>query len=145
MEISSYCCNSCALSSISMLSSAGSAVKALHEFCAQELGNAKYGAFCLAAPFYVFVAGPEVKAGQPGSSHHSAQWVKYGTEFAQYILDNDLGEIATTPAKLNLKYHPDTKCQAWIWSPNQENLEKWWKQQQATKKPVKEHKPDAAE
>lgn len=139
MEIGTYLCGSCAASGISNLSGSGSPLKAMQDFCKMELGakNGKFGpvSYGKLAAFYVFVAGPEVKLGQPGSSHHSKPWTKYGTEFAAFIEENNLGTVATLGQKLNLKHHASTTCQVWLWSPDQKRMEEWWKQE-GTPKPV---------
>ncbi len=128
MDIRTYFGNSCAVSAISELGDLKNAKEAMKIFCRHELGSKDdFGSvYSKLACFYVFSAGPEVPAGQPGSSHHSKAWVRYGTEFAEFIEENELGEIATTGQKKNLKHHPSTTAQVWIWSPDQKALEKWW-------------------
>jgi hypothetical protein len=79
--------------------------------------------------FYAFVAGPEVPATAPGGSHHSKAWVKYGTEFAEFIRENKLGEVVTVGPKPNKKHHPKSTAQAWLWSPDQSAVEAWWRNQ----------------
>jgi hypothetical protein len=118
MEIGTYVCGSCAATGISSLSIHSGAEEAMKEFCRKSLkplNNPLYA-------FYVFVAGPEV----PGHGHSSRSWPRYGTEFAKYIKDNKLGTVRTLGPKINVKFHPTTKCQIWIWSPNQENIIAWW-------------------
>lgn len=51
----------------------------------------------------------------------------YGEQFAQFIEDEKLGRIVTTPGLLNHAYHPDHANQIWIWMPNVKALEAWWK------------------
>lgn len=130
LNVGTYVCGSCAGSSIHSLGSHTGPGEAMSQFCKLELGEydkfAGVQAWRLLAPFYVFIAGPEVKAGQPGSSHHSKAWVKYGTEFAAFILENGLGQVATLAPKLNAKHHATTTCQIWIWSPDQEAMGRWW-------------------
>lgn len=123
MNIRTYLHASCASSAIEDLGAHRDALDAMSYFCKNELGTLggyikKYGKL---ACFYSFVAGPEV----PGKGH-SKPWVKYGTEFAQFIVDNKLGEIATLGPKKNSKHHSDTTAQVWMWSPNQESIEAWW-------------------
>lgn len=124
MNTNTYLCGSCAGAGISDLGSHTDALDAMLNFCNQELGLGK----CLLAPFYVFIAGPE-KSG----SGHSKRWVKYGTEFAAYIAENNLGVVVSPGAKLNLKYHADTTCQTWVWSPDQKAMEAWYQEHKVKK------------
>lgn len=129
MLLKTYFNGSCAVSSIEKLGSHSGPVDAMRYFCNNELGKLndfckKYGTL---AAFYTFVAGPEVPFGEPGGSHHSsATWVKYGTEFAQFIRENKLGEVATVGPKINFKHHKTTTAQVWLWNPDQAALEAWW-------------------
>lgn len=126
MNVSTYMADCCGVSAIANLGSHKNAEEAMKQFCKAELVG--YGdAFVIPNVYYVFTAGPEVPAGQPGSSHHSKAWVKYGTEFAAYIVEHGLGDIATLGQHLNLKYHPNTTCQVWLWHPNAKALKAWWK------------------
>lgn len=130
LGVGTYLCSSCAGSGISGLGSFDNPKEAMLAFCISELGSSTgFTAqhFALLTPFYVFIAGPEVPRDHPNGSHHSKLWVKYGTEFAAFIIENGLGEIATTPAKFNLKFHPTSTCQVWLWSPDQDAMVKWYK------------------
>ena len=134
MIVKSYCGGSCAASSIENLGMCKNAEDAMEKFCKLELcKDTRYdvSGFNILAPFYVFIAGPE----KPGYGH-SKNWVKYGTEFAAFIKDNGLGDIATHPAKVNKKYHPDTQCQIWLWNPNQSKISNWWVDHSKKVKPV---------
>lgn len=126
MTISTYKCQSCACADISSLGSHSGPVDAMRYFCNHEMRN-PYGyggrSFNKLAPFYVFVAGPEI----PGKGHSSKSWVRYGTEFAEFIQNEGLGIVVSPGPKINHKYHPDTTCQTWVWSPDQEAMEKWYK------------------
>ena len=131
MHITTYVAGSCAGSFIQGLGSNANALAAMQRFCSLELtsGESAFGRpakYQPLAAFYIFIAGPEVAAGQPGSSHHSKAWVRYGTEFAEFIKTHDLGEVVTLGPKLNLKHHASTTCQIWMWNPIQEVLAKWW-------------------
>lgn len=126
MQVQSYFSGSCAVSGILDLGNHKNALAAMKAFCVKELAGAgRYvsskASFPMLTPYYVFVAGPEVSG-----KDHSKNWVKYGTEFAAYIAENGLGDVATVGPKKNLRYHPDTTCQVWAWSPNQKAVEKWW-------------------
>ncbi len=131
MQIGKWVCGSCAAAPIENLGEHANALDAMSAFCRLALGNIaeftkKYQTLFT---FYVFIAGPEVAAGEPGSSHHSKPWVKYGTEFAAFIEENKLGLVSTLPPRLNLKFHPKSTAQIWIWHPDQTALENWWKNQ----------------
>jgi hypothetical protein len=131
MELKTYFGGSCAVSAIQNLGSHKNAEDALKSFCSLELGIKDpvfnpSGAYSKLACFYVFSAGPEVPKDHPNGSHHSKDWTRYGTEFAQFITDNSLGEIVTVGPKFNVKHHPKTTAQVWLWNPNQTTLEAWW-------------------
>jgi hypothetical protein len=126
MKIGEWVAGSCAAYAIQNLGSHKNALQAMHAFCKQTLGRgeeSRYGVktFEDIATHYIFIAGPE-----EGNKGHSKKWIKYGTEFAQFILDHQLGTVTTLPAKVNLKHHPDTTCQVWLWQPNQSALEGWY-------------------
>ena len=52
---------------------------------------------------------------------------KYGQDFAQFILENNLGTLVTTVPKSNRAFHGEQRCQAWIWTVDQPALKAWWK------------------
>jgi len=135
MEIQDYVAGSCAIMGIKDLAlNHTNANAAMVTFCCLQLGtinkfrpNLEVGKMGKLANFYVFSCGPEVPHDHPNGSHHSkAHWLKYGTEFAQFILDNKLGELVTLGPKFNMKQHPRTTAQIWVWSPDQTALEQWW-------------------
>ena len=128
MTISTYFGGSCAAGAITNLGEHKNGLHAMKEFCTTNLGfkSVFTKEYSKLLNFYVFIAGPEVPLGQPGSSHHSKEWVKYGTEFALFIKENELGELATVGPKPNAKYHKTTTAQIWLWSPNQAAMEAWW-------------------
>jgi hypothetical protein len=136
MRVSTFVAGSCAVAAISDIGSHRNPVDILQAFCSHELGikdayTTKYSAL---TNFYLFCAGPEVKSTEKGGSHHSKNhWPRYGTEFAAYLVENGLGEVASVGPKLNLKHHKETTAQAWLWSPNQKALEKWWNANQKEK------------
>lgn len=134
MEISAYMCGCCGVSDIKNLGMHKNAQEAMLAFCRQELPSFGSNMQQLNV-YYVFTAGPEVPRDHPGGSHHSKAWVKYGTEFAAFILDNGLGDIATLGQHLNLKYHAHSTCQVWIWHPNQKAMVAWWKANNPALKP----------
>ena len=116
--------DTCTCYNISNLGMGKNAHNALAEVCA---GHSKYNGWSrkpklntLPAHF-VFSAGPEDKG-----HGHSKEWVKYGTEFAAYIVEHKLGKIVTLPKIKNKKHHPDTYCQVWLWQPDQEAMEAFY-------------------
>lgn len=123
MNIQEYFAAACTTAGISGLGVCKDAPDAMATFCRSVFGSsAAFGAKrSPITTFYVFTAGPE----EPGHGH-SRPWVKYGTEFEAYIRDNNLGEITTLGAHLNLKHHAKTTCQTWLWRPDQKALETWW-------------------
>jgi len=129
MHIEQFVCGSCAVGSLEGIGEHKNPEDVLRNFCYNQLGiRTKYRkTYSTLTCFYVFCAGPEVKSNEKGGSHHSKNhWPKYGTELAQYITDNELGDIVTIGPKKNLKHHKTTTAQAWIWSPDQKALERWW-------------------
>ena len=129
MNIATYFVSSCAVASISNLGKHKNAKEAMIAFCSQELPMSSYGIgkFPKLTANYVFCAGPEVPLGEKGGSHHSKPWVRYGSEFAEFLLENGLGKIATPGPILNFKHHSDSTCQVWVYQPDQEAVEKWWR------------------
>lgn len=100
-------------------------------FCKSQLGVGNRYAGPIAynnlITFYIFCAGPEVKSTEPGGSHHSKNhWPRYGTEFAQFLVDNNLGMVATLGQRENVKHHAGCTAQLWMWAPNQKACEAWW-------------------
>lgn len=128
-----YVCGSCAVTSISSLGSCKNPIDALQQFCKVELGvpNCYTPSYGKLTCYYIFCAGPEVKSTEVGGTHHSKDhWPKYGTEFAQFLIDNKLGEVVTLGPKKNLRHHPTSTAQVWAWSPDQTALEEWWNKHQ---------------
>lgn len=125
MDIQTYVCGACTTASISNLGMEPNAEKAMLTFCQKVLGRkGRFGTgrgFGKLEAFYVYTAGPE----EPGHGH-SKGWATYGSDFAALIRKEKLGRIVTCGAKLNLKYHPDTTCQTWLWSPIPERMQKWY-------------------
>ncbi len=140
MQIKTYFGGSCAVSAIEHLGMHTSPVNAMEAFCTQELGvpDGKWTmVFGVLASYYMFVAGPEVPSNHPNGSHHSKAWVRYGSEFAQFITENNLGQITTLGQKYNMKYHNTTTAQVWLWSPDQFEMEKWWAKHKGLPAPKK--------
>ena len=50
----------------------------------------------------------------------------YGVQFAEFIKENKLGEVITTPVMTNMAFHTDHGNQVWIWMPDVKALTKWW-------------------
>ena len=130
MDVTTYTCSSCALASIIGVGYCQNPEDALRDFCLLVWPNSvspfASGGKSQLAPFYIFVAGPEVSKEHPNGSHHSKAWVRYGTEFAQYLVTHKLGTVVTTGARFNKAHHPDTTCQVWIWAPNHYAVVEWW-------------------
>ena len=133
MTFAGWVSNSCAANSIVNLGDHTDPINAMISFCSLQLGtnNGFVKSYQPLFSYYIFIAGPEVPLGEKGGGYHSKPWVKYGTEFAEFIKTNNLGEIATLPPRLNVKFHPTTTAQVWLWAPNQKNLEVWWADQQS--------------
>lgn len=137
MTITTYIGGSCAVSAIGNLGDLPNALAAMESFCLEQLGriDSKFSKnYAKLTSYYLFSAGPEVALGEKGSSHHSKDWVKYGTEFAAFITDNELGTVATLGQKLNAKHHPTTTAQVWLWSPDQKAMVAWWDKRPKSKR-----------
>lgn len=119
-----YVCGACAAYAIENLRTHKNAEDALTHLCKTYLG-VKLGAFNVLPAHYVFVAGPEVD----GKCWSSKTWLKYRTEFAQYLEEHRLGLIVTAGQTVNKKHHSDTTCQVWIWQVDQKAVEAWWTKQ----------------
>ena len=99
------------------------AERAMLEFCklniAAENTHHRYGScyyagyrlFC----FYLFTAASEEQG-----------YAKYGTAFADYIKEHQLGDVVGTPKTVNRAFHPDHSNQAWLWTPDEDALRAWW-------------------
>lgn len=128
MNVVGWVGNSCSTGPIAGLGTMPDAYHAMLKFCCIELARRNYYEgydqtnFRPTHTFYTFSAGPE----EPGHGE-SKTWVKYGTEFAQFILDNKLGDVATLGPHKNVRYHPNTTCQLWIWRPDRAALIEWFK------------------
>lgn len=122
-----WVCSSCACFEISSLASEQSGESAMMTFfklALQPPAPSKYaiptkGAYTTPAAHYIFTAGPE---GTGGSGYGSA----YGTNFAKYIEDNNLGKVATCGKVANAKFHGAAKCQTWIYQPDKKALIEWY-------------------
>lgn len=53
--------------------------------------------------------------------------VKYGSEFAAYIKDNNLGSVTRSVKRRNRQYHPDHTVQVFVWAPDVTALAAWYK------------------
>jgi hypothetical protein len=122
---------SCAVGSIEQIGLHTGVEEVFATFCKTSLGAGnRYGAanaYAVLQCFYIFSAGPEVKSDEKGGSHHSKNhWPRYGTEFAQFLVDNNLGMVATLGQRENKRNHPGCTSQLWMWAPNQQACETWW-------------------
>lgn len=52
--------------------------------------------------------------------------VGYGSAFAQYIKDNNLGVVVESPKRYNRRNEPDHQDQIWIWAPSFDHLREWY-------------------
>lgn len=115
---------SCAATCIHSLGTHSNPQEAMIAFCQMQLGTSSYDQMLY--PNYIFIAGPE----DPGFGHSSRSWGRYGTEFAEFIVANGLGGIGTGGQVENKKFHAGCKCQAWVWTPDQDAVKAWWKKNQ---------------
>jgi hypothetical protein len=140
MTIGTYCCGSCAIGSLESIGQHANAEEVFSIFCQSQLGipdrytpNKQYAKLIT---FYIFCAGPETPKEQGGNHHSKDHWPKYGTEFAQFLIDNNLGMVGTLGARENVKHHKGFTAQLWMWAPNQEACESWWTDYQKNGKTV---------
>lgn len=119
----------CASSGIYALGECKDAKSAFTEFCKQVFRtyDGTIDTKTHLTNFYVYLAGPEVPQYTPGGSHHSKKWVRYGTNFTDFLRRNKLGKVVSPGAKLNLKHHRESTAQIWVWSPNEKAVKAWYK------------------
>lgn len=139
LSITGWLCDSCACVGLQDLGMEKDAKSAMLRFCSLQLTSyvTRYGGtnkneYNKLEAFYIFVAGPE-----ESGSYHSKKWTKYGTEFAAFITENKLGTVVSPGKTKNLKHHPSTTCQTWVWMPDQPNLIKWWETNKPAPKETK--------
>lgn len=56
----------------------------------------------------------------------------YGQNFAKFILENGLGALVNTDPRSNRAFHGEARCQAWIWTVDQDAVRAWWAKNKAT-------------
>jgi hypothetical protein len=126
MQISDWVGGACSTVAIKDLASSRNAEQAMKKFCHLTLlsNRTKYNPDeylrCFYG-YYVFTAGPEVLG-----LEESRSWVKYGTEFADYIRTHKLGVLSMASPSVNPRYSPPTPCQLWAWQVNRDALIQWW-------------------
>lgn len=125
----------CAYQEIANLSAHTSGREAMIEFCRLNWGTGKTNYHGLQAKgatlysFYLFSAPIGGNWGREG----------YGKEFADFILENKLGQIIETPALTNFAFHADHKNQVWVWMPEHNAVAAWWEANRPT--PKRNRKP----
>ena len=62
----------------------------------------------------------------------------YGTDFANFIVKNDLGVVTASNVVVNKAFHKDHANQVWLWSPDRETLMKWYQSRKTADELVKE-------
>jgi hypothetical protein len=121
-----YDTHCCALEEIDKLASfEGDPKGAMISFCRSNLGkpvewkirqpSGDFGAAGALYSFYFFTA--SVYKGK----------TSYGEAFAKFIEENKLGKTITTPIMTNMAFHTDHGNQVWIWMPDVQALNAWWK------------------
>ena len=55
-----------------------------------------------------------------------------GVTFAAFILENNLGDVATVPPRPNKFHGNDRLTQAWVWGPDYEAITKWCEKEGVT-------------
>lgn len=112
----------CGITEITNLSSHGTDSRgAMVSFCQQQIGEPPryHGSqvYYLGTlySFYFFTAavGPA--------------YAKYGHAFAEFIEKNKLGKVWESPAIVNKAFHPDHANQVWIFMPDVDAVQAWWK------------------
>lgn len=132
MNLDFYNTHCCAMEEIDKLASFQNDPKgAMVSFCKSNLGrpvewkirmsSGDYGRAGALYSFYFFTAAVYGKK------------ANYGQQFADFITENKLGAIVTTPVMTNMAFHTDHGNQVWIWMPDVKALTAWW----ATNKPAR--------
>ena len=119
----------CAIQEIDGLSYHANAKEAMLSFCKQNFvdgvkynGTRSYNNALYS--FYLFTAAL-LRDAKP-----------YGSEFAEFIKENNLGEVWASPKRVNEAFHPDHSNQVWVWMPNPEKLCEWWMANKPAEKPT---------
>lgn len=138
MRIMPWVCGCCTTDAINGLSGSKGPEEAMRDFCKAVYGTKSkydYDGPKNFMPFYVFTAGNEdVYDGVGG-------WQKYGTTFAEFIKDNKLGKVVSPGRAHNMRHHPDTWCQTWVWMVDNKALKKWYTEMTAGVKLKRVRKP----
>lgn len=108
---------SCAVQEITGLRGHSEARYAMQDFCRQNLKSrvmfgGAIGAIDTLYSFYLFTAANYDKP--------------YGTNFATFIKDHNLGVVWGSEKVVNTAFHPDHSNQVWIWTPDVPALRAWW-------------------
>lgn len=132
LQVTSHVGGSCTTSAISGLSTCKNAEDAMMQFCKHEIkpepnrfnkGALKFYDMCA---FYIF------NAGEQDGGVYGAKWPTYGIDFANYIREHKLGVISDLPGRRNMRHHPTYDSYAWLWGPDPEALQAWYKERVKT-------------
>lgn len=118
LEINETSC--CAVNEIHGLSGYRDPKKAMLAFCEERQDYGNPGNIRDPGGLITFTAVVKYKnSKKPGPS--------YGPDFATFIKENDLGEVAESPMAYNRINHPTHGVKLWAWAPDLKNLKKWYK------------------
>jgi hypothetical protein len=117
---------SCGIQEIGSIHTLPTAEDALISFCKQKTGYSPSPEKpCLQSnlhEFYVFSG----FIGMDGAIRETAPY-NIVPEFVKLIEDNNLGEVWKTKVGRNRAVHPNHTYQAYIWSPDVERLQEWYR------------------
>jgi hypothetical protein len=136
--------SACAMQELANISEDKDALDSLTKFCLHNLGEArpKWG-ISLARKgslfaFYIFsgaVSHDGSAAAYKTQSYCGRRYNDlYAKEFADLLRENKLGEVWESPVIKNTVFHPDHANQMYVWMPDIEALNAWWKAQPQPKK-----------
>ena len=114
--------SNCAIADIDGLSCYRDPEKAMEDFC--KLSFSPKPKYCGTESendnqqlfsFYLFSA-----------AVHNKRRPTYGTRFAKFIEENELGTVWASSIERNLAFHKDHSNQVWIWHPDTKAVKAWW-------------------
>lgn len=85
--------------------------------------------------FYLFTAAVETpstpKILPRNNYYYPPVYRPYGSDFAEFIRTNKLGEVIESPKVVNKAFHSNHSNQVWVWTPNRDALKQWWDKEKA--------------
>lgn len=115
---------------------------AMLEFCQAKdqkkvYGYGEDGAIMSLYGHYIFSAVVKDDHNDGKGDNNTAPYgFTYGDTFAKFIRDEGLGTVAESEPARNRVNHPNHHVKVYVWQPDLEGLQKWYKANMPTPKPV---------